>query len=405
MSWGLVMGGNDGRPGDAPPGGWLSLYKLVVYCPGLHFPGFEDVLESSALEEGDEYCWVGGLGHLESTHGGFLTGGEVQESLGLALRFAKDEICISRICYHRDAILAGGEEDPPPLYACRGIVKNFESSELGIASGAAAYLRESNAGGGCAEHGREEPPCIFCGALLWALPEKCFPESYPHGYDEMFRENYAGEDEDYDSDPEPRRMMATGSICCNGHLLLGIAGAEPSLAGRVVSNSGEDLQLAQCDTVRYFTECLEGMPELGYADGQHFVDSLQLDQLVITGARLDKLCGAWPCQESDGCARYRVFSQNSWRCKDARKGAMSALDLLKSGLPGDVQDKFHGYILSGYPSLTTCVASLSEALEEHKRNEERLERRQEIMDALGRAGYQRYCISDSEPVNQYVKVG
>lgn len=138
---GLVEELGYGHRGDGPPGGWAGLYKLLVYCPGCHFPTFEHVLQADALSE--KYDWRHGRGHVEGIMKGFCKGKEAKGALYLA---TPDDIVMSRLCPHDQAVEMCDREheaSAPPILACRGFVKHFASSKLAKLSGAAALLNQT----------------------------------------------------------------------------------------------------------------------------------------------------------------------------------------------------------------------------------------------------------------------
>lgn len=97
-----------------PPGGWRGLFKLLVYCPGLHFPTFEPVLQSNALK--DKYDWTSGRGHVQSELRRFRKGVEAKKALFLSL---DDDIIVSDLCSHFAAACKRGlsrQYNPPPHF-------------------------------------------------------------------------------------------------------------------------------------------------------------------------------------------------------------------------------------------------------------------------------------------------
>ncbi|GAQ87636.1 F-box family protein [Klebsormidium nitens] len=251
---------------DGPPGGWAGLYKLIICCPGCHFPTFEHVLQANALSE--NYDWRHGRGHVQAATKGFFKGKEAKEALYLA---TSDEIVISCLCSHGQAVEMCDihEASAPPILACRGIVKSFESSKLAEWSGAAAFANQKGEAAGIAgepvdssstqnevveaagasdgepsggEMGEEadldeeaasesedfeaypsgsegegsegevssdteepeekRPPCAYCGSPTFALPPKAFNSQFSD-YDDLLSESFC---DAYDRHEQARSM-------------------------------------------------------------------------------------------------------------------------------------------------------------------------------------------------------
>ncbi|GAQ87627.1 F-box family protein [Klebsormidium nitens] len=286
---GLVeeLGYYDPGAGD-PPGGWRGLFKLLVYCPGILFPTFEPVLESDALW--GRYEWTECRGHVETElPRGFhrVSREEARQTLSLDARFWGDEIFVARrsYCerYHRAALRREGTHEyvsRPPVLPFRGMLRNFERSEIAQATGAAACLNRKeklgeenldwgggyelfevkdeapdfaqdtslNSGKGENEVSSKETTtptseyegvgygnfseldedfaaaCPYCGAQTFPLPDSSFIGPYTaESYDHLLADVRA-DNPDETNFANGRYMLMTGFVCLSGHLVLGMAG-------------------------------------------------------------------------------------------------------------------------------------------------------------------------------------
>jgi hypothetical protein len=72
-----------------PPGGWLGIYKLLVYCPGLHPSDYRGVVDTVGRDDGPNGWWEL-LGHVQTSGCGFQTGPAVIKDLRMREPFRKD---------------------------------------------------------------------------------------------------------------------------------------------------------------------------------------------------------------------------------------------------------------------------------------------------------------------------
>lgn len=401
---------------EEPPGGFEGLYKLVTYCPGFHFPTSDYVLRASAI-----YSWRYGLGHLEMSPKCFLTGDDARAALFLAPCFAKDEFSVSHLCCHDQAIDQSAEYSPPPLYACRGIVKDFKSSELARACGAAAHLqqRQSDLEGA---RDKEALPCPYCEELVFPLK----PEDIPHAYtcyetlyldcveavhpdcreDSLSAYNSVS-DSEAESEPEikvePERVLVSGFACLAGHIVLQVAGYPGRHPGTQIEDSGEMLRLGSSNAVAFLTEHAAENGILRYKEGQSLVDELEFDQLIKVADRLEELEDEWPSFVASARPYIRVAGVYPWR-PISENPSLSKEMLRGSGLPHKVADGLYDYVLRGEPDLAHCMELLFEAVEAQVQEYLLRERREEVLVALQEAGFERSSITHEESVDKYVQV-
>ncbi|GAQ89947.1 F-box family protein [Klebsormidium nitens] len=363
---------------EVPPGGWRGLYKFMVYCPGLNYPTFRPVCQGDTLR--DLYSWEDGCGHVETRSRGFCTGYGASGKLSLAASVAQDNIFFSALCPHRQAInLPVFQNCHPALSACRGIVKNFKTSELAKSSGAAAHLSKVGAiGAGTAREtndiqGDEAGPdggasslrCPYCTESTFALGKDCLRNRHSD-YDEFFdrspefRDREDNVDSASDSDDGlVRSALMTGFVCLNGHIMLG-AGGRVQGGGKLVLGSGKGLELEPSNAVRFLSEYTPGKEGINVKEGVNFARGLNLDQLVLAESRLSSLLREWPSVRKEGSLQYWAFSPDVF--VELKQAPKSICDLLTGDLPEEFRGIVWRYVTEGRPGLQQCKVLLEDAL-------------------------------------------
>ncbi|GAQ84351.1 F-box family protein [Klebsormidium nitens] len=408
---------------EGPPGGWEAMYRMLVYCPGLHYPTFENISEAEVLGGNDS--WDDACGHLVKEVRGFCKGTVAREFAFLAPRFARDEVYVSQVCAHKATEgCPGGECEAPPVQAYRGFVKNFRSSELAKASGAAAYLsRDADAEkevSGSKEDGErsdeegvmeEEAPesesaeelvkCPFCNELIFTLDAECFPNALSD-FDALWYSYLEGWDEDRSqSESVFDDILMLGFVCLNGHLVLG-SGGWPEEVTDLIPGSGEGLKLDLPDVVKFVRRYTPWNDRGEDDDEEHYIKGLGLDQMITMGARLASLHENWPSVQEDGVRQYRSFSQYD----SLRRGPMSIGELLARGPPQKVLDGVRKYVLKGVLSFAECMGLVQNALDDVVKEKARKEREREIEQALNKGGFRnaKRC-PDPASVKEYIQDG
>lgn len=392
---------------EGPPGGWEAMYRMLVYCPGLHYPTFECIPEADVLGGNDS--WDDARGHSVKEVRGFCKGDVAKECAFLAPRFAGDEVYVSQVCSHKATEgCPGGECEAPPVQAYRGFVKNFRSSELAKASGAAAFLsgdvdaekkavkrvlESDEEGEDSDEEGvmEEEAPesesveelvkCPFCSELIFSLDAECFPNAHSD-FDSLWYSYLEGWDEDRSqSESVFEDILRLGFVCLNGHLVLA-SGGWPEEVAELIPGSGEGLKLDSPDVVK-FARQYSTKDDRGGGDDEQFIKGLDLDKMVKMGARLSSLHEKWPSIQEEGVRKYRAFSQY----ESLREAPMSICDLLETRPPPKVLDGVRKYVLRGELSFQECMGLVESALDVVVKEAARNEREREIEQALCKAGF------------------
>lgn len=336
---------------------------------------------------------------MQSETGGFKKGQGAKDTVGLgARRFGGDEVFLVRLCSHEHATTACGSPfvSAPPLIAGRGIVKNFEGSELARVSGAAAHARQGGGRGG-AKLEKKGLACPYCHNLVFPLKGSDF--SLPNwSYDELFEACCGGPFWNWYDDAE--RLLATGFVCLAGHIVLGLAGY-PTVRGSPVPHSGEGLRLERSDAALYFTGHLTG--KISSQEGQQFVHDLDPNDSISVGDRLVKLHERWPTEvHKDGSTRYRVFRKNpSERQKKALDAPGSIIKVLQSDLPYSLFQSVHKHILEGEPSLPDFMAMLLDAF---KAQDDAWNRARRVQRALRKEGFVPGAFPHQESVDTFIRV-
>ncbi|GAQ81790.1 hypothetical protein KFL_000910100 [Klebsormidium nitens] len=212
-----------------PPGGWLEVFKFLLYCPDLRRPS--DCWEAS---EGNVSC-SDSLGHVQQEAGGFQTGPAVAKELRLKAQFRQDPLFVTRVCEHPSE----DEDEDLPLGACRGLVQDFPNSAIAKQSKASRYLEASPQEQQSMQESAKEK-CAFCGAPLFELSGNAFFEDNlapcsegVSEFLEIFR--------DFSSETFER---ITGNVCGEGHLTFVInyyGDCIEILQHKPMAGSGEEL--------------------------------------------------------------------------------------------------------------------------------------------------------------------
>jgi hypothetical protein len=218
-----------------PPGGWLSVYKLLLYCPGLHRSSYTPVALNNEYNDTFDRGWWELIGHVQEWASGFQTGLLVTRDLRRREPFQKDVLFVSRLCKHERGLRAQS-------CACRGFVGDFARSAIAKKSGAIAYLQADPQEQQKMQE-EAENLCSYCQAPLFELLEKSF-----------FSNNFLLDRDILDemsSDPEDiqRTLQGfdiSGDVCGNGHLVLEVYRnweRVPFLDKKSVTGSGEELHV------------------------------------------------------------------------------------------------------------------------------------------------------------------
>ncbi|GAQ87629.1 hypothetical protein KFL_003660090 [Klebsormidium nitens] len=411
-----------------PPGGWRGLFKLLVHCPGVHFPTFEPVLQSETLKA--KYDWTYGRGHVQSELREYRKGVESKKALFLSV---EDEIVVSRLCCHFDAACKRGllrQYNPPPIFCCRGVVKNFRSSGLAEVTGAATFLTEKNeveadkimrvsaatskfsqenvAGKACdgsqsglkegakSQRGssgeetkaevsspRNAGPCPYCGGQTFHLPSIVFPGAYAaESYDVMTSDVV----NDFHVEGfvwKGRFLLITGFVCLAGHLVLGVAGHPNFGRGLAVPHSGDRLQLQPAEAVAFMVRFMAGEQGLAREEGQRYISSLELETVMAVEARLTQLKEIWPLDKGR-LLSYKVFEDLMY---PHRYSVGSIMKVLRSNVPADLLEIVGAFVGTGSMTAAECKRSILEAFETHEREE-----KQKMSRAVGTAEASERCV-------------
>ncbi|GAQ91331.1 F-box family protein [Klebsormidium nitens] len=233
----------------SPPGGWLGVYKLLLYCPGL---------ETSANWERAERLagvYEDILGHMHETASGFQTGPQVNKDLGLMAQFASDVLFVSSPCSHEMRSQRCGSIGLLGM-VFRGVVQRFEHSAIARRLGAVAYL---NAPGYAQKQLQKMATdlCAYCQAPLVMLPPAIFDNPI------------------CDTEPVPRDgkfnfqltkgngVNVSGHCCLNGHLIGVYQGWDGGqlLHREKFPGSGAGLSVQTCRIGRVLSSALLPNPE------------------------------------------------------------------------------------------------------------------------------------------------
>ncbi|GAQ81788.1 hypothetical protein KFL_000910080 [Klebsormidium nitens] len=224
-----------------PPGGWLALFKLLLYCPGM-----QGLPTSYINWDGDYGSCLDLLGHVQEEACGFQTGPYVTRDLLLKKPFQRDCLFVTELCQH-----AWLDEDMRlAVCACRGLVQNFPVSAIARESGASKYA-EASFEEQQLMRGTANDPCTFCGAPVFELREDVFfdiQESFRSWWQKLFDRCI------------PDWFDVTGQVCGNGHLTFEVFGNwdEASfLDGTPMAGSGKGLQVETCELLQRVCEELD----------------------------------------------------------------------------------------------------------------------------------------------------
>lgn len=276
--------------GTTPPGkwGWVGLYKLLTYCPGIKTSVPDHRRE---LKSPEDLCLF--VGHIESEQQlGFLAGPSLKKDLRLKASCRKDTLFVTQPCDNphldkNDNVLEGFPG------AARGLVKDFPASAIARKLGAAAYLKQKLGEAGDAASGVRSAgtgkerrdggmgtTCVYCDGQLFELPAEDF-------FDNDWRSEREGEDYEMDDDGnDDSGYDISGYVCETGHLILGVFGCLHFAGGfdKKMDGSGEDLDIEASDVVRTLCETFESILKEDFErDGIELVAKLTP---VATGDRL-----------------------------------------------------------------------------------------------------------------------
>ncbi|GAQ81796.1 hypothetical protein KFL_000910160 [Klebsormidium nitens] len=228
---------------DKPPGGWLALLKLLLYCPGMRFD------RGYINKDGEEGGFLELMGHVQGKVCGFQTGRVVAKDLLLKEPFQHDCLFVTPLCRHawldRDKKLA--------VCACRGMVWDFPYSAIAKESGAIRYVEASpqeqqlmSSAAKCR--------CTYCGTPVFVLQEVVFfniQEKFRHWWQRVFDRCL------------PDWSDITGQVCGNGHLTFEVFGKRskraPFLSGKPMAGSGQGLVVETSGVIKKVYK--ELMPE------------------------------------------------------------------------------------------------------------------------------------------------
>jgi hypothetical protein len=307
---------------------------------------------------------------------------------------------VSHICKHE--LEDFHDCSPPPVYGCRGIIKNFRSSRIASVSRAAAPRRKSQAG-----RKRQAPPqtCSYCDGALFEVT-KVFCNSYDDYHDmwtAVVDDDYGPTDYDSEGEPIEKEEISssvTGYVCTGGHLILGLFGypkhTAGKLEGKTVPKSGGGLELEQ-GIVKFLCDTLS--EESGgerLADGAKFVKTLELDQMILSEQRMQRVLAQWPTPlpqpdfESTCCVEVSNKGR-PWLSKD-----LAVLHELLKEIPKQ-SSTLSDYISKGEPDLDTAMEAVLSEMGAKRRKEE-------VKEALSRAGYNWYRPPDQVSMDSFVKV-
>jgi hypothetical protein len=234
---------------DPPPGGRLTIYKLLVYCPGLQPSFYQDACKDlwryeyySDDEEG-EITWWKLLGHVQSPACGFQTGPALVRDL-LSTPFQADILHVTQRCEHLSNDIS------PTSFSgwctCRGLINNFGESAIAQRTGVSSYL---SAGPEKKQKVQQEAKhrCMYCKAPLFELDKKLFrTDSKPYSESDFEEE-------------ERGSYSVSGSVCACGHLILHVHYENPHettacLERRAMKGPRDELQIDKSDLVQVLCE-------------------------------------------------------------------------------------------------------------------------------------------------------
>lgn len=241
-----------------PLGGWLAAYKVISYCPGLLPSEYENLKEFTKGSEpwpGAEYTetWCDLVGHVEEKTSGFQTGPAVIQSLRLREPFRNDVVFVTSPCVHEHK----WSEHEPRACAFRGIIQNFPGSAIAAETGARAFLEATREEQETMQEEAEDC-CVYCQAPSFELSEEVFFENdYSYNHPEYPSSDDSDASEVDESEFGPHGFAVKGSVCGNGHLIMGGYGSRHSeifLHEPVLEGSGEGLQLEQSELMDLLCE-------------------------------------------------------------------------------------------------------------------------------------------------------
>ncbi|GAQ84709.1 hypothetical protein KFL_002020040 [Klebsormidium nitens] len=247
---------------NTPPSGWLGLFKLLTYCPGL-YPTLKHAVVMDDIEW-NGHGWWEYLGHVQRRSAEFrwLTGEEAVASLQLQAAFAKDEFLVSELCYHslsddRD-IEPTGRGIPAKCFGARGIVKDFAESEIAKAMD----VGPPSQGSGKTVVPLVDSVCPYCAKPLFKLDVFC------------------------------EGACVEGCVCAEGHLLLGVTGQEPAEALGFATRQGSQkgTEIGQSGAAKFMCKHLPKPDKVGtLQEGAEFLQDLDLTRLVQVAGRLTSI--------------------------------------------------------------------------------------------------------------------
>ncbi|GAQ81807.1 hypothetical protein KFL_000910260 [Klebsormidium nitens] len=331
------MGYDD--PSSPPLGGWLAAYKVITYCAGLvpsDYENLKDFTKGSEPWPGAFYTntWWDLVGHVEEKTSGFQTGPAVMRDLRLRKPFRDDVVFVTSPCAHEYPDSAGHE---PCTFAFRGVVQDFAASAIAAKSGAEAYLEASSKEQELMQQGADDC-CAYCQAPLFKLLEDVFFENnyiYNHPY-------YPSSDDSDDSEVDesafgPRGFRVEGSVCGNGHLMMGGYGSrsqESFLEVMALEGSGEDLQIEKSDLMNllcetFFLKVENDRAELAFRRSiDPFSASAKLTWLAVYLGPNALAVG--PGDENDTCCLRKIGEKTQELAKSLQKcEVLVELDLVK----------------------------------------------------------------------------
>lgn len=374
---------------SVPPGGWASLYKLLLYCPGLH-PALTDQLEESrtSLDKAD----LQKIGHLRTgcPTEGFWTGPDALRALRFRAPFCKDQVFLSSACEQDSLsrspcrkVLAQKTWE----HGCRGIVKDFPRSAI--------YAELFPGGDPPLKNGEDKGrPCPYCNSATFQLDEGLFFERQDmlrvnrgvviEGGFELFAihpSHYRGrrtplcaplyrkaglqtrlsqdekergltkeciEDITVPGDLVDFPTRTIGRVCSQGHLMLACIGARKDRIGSCIPCSEDSFELEPCGLV-FFLAKHGGKTIQDVSEALRFKALLSRGDLSEMKRRLEELAYSWPSETWD-------------RPKTDFAGVLEFLGNRRAfrGLTGPgTRECLMSYVRTGSPGLHECIKGVA----------------------------------------------
>lgn len=223
------------------------------------------------------------------------------------------------------------------------------------------------------------PPCPYCGGLTFPLPSIVFPGAYTADrYDELQSDIYSEiQLEGYDSG---KSMLLAGFVCVAGHLVMGLAGRPKFGSGLAVPDSGDRLKLQPAEAVAFLVRFMAGEQVFkAREEGQRYIRSLELKQVMAVEERLTQLKDVWPLDENRSC--YKAFEY--LYPPDCRIGNITFKVLQTENVPASLLEALRAFVGSGSMTLAECKQVLLEAFQLHFQLHERQEKEKKLSGGSG----------------------